>query len=288
VLLVSVIVLVIFISYFDGFNNNGFKSVTGNVVIFGGSCSDDFKIYQMFDSDATGAPYNSHVSLWNDSTMGVFAIDVCDTVDMVNHDACGLTPVDANSSQVVFWLNNINNSHISQNNKFNGATPLVGPGTLYDIPICHSDKYCEYFQDPASCTNDYECSSNLCFNGECVGSICGGFSGYDCLGSMSDDYNAHVGVCEEYDIKVCCGFQPLCIDGVTFDSSTQCCNPFNGVTTTIDDVNDCTIDVCNTQTGIVSHPPEGSGLSCDDGDACTTGDMCDGAGACFGTFDPLL
>ena len=48
------------------------------------------------------------------------------------------------------------------------------------------------------------------------------------------------------------------------------------------DNNVCTLDVCDTGTGVCAHTPMTAGAPCDDGSACTTSDVCGGSG-CVGT-----
>jgi len=48
-----------------------------------------------------------------------------------------------------------------------------------------------------------------------------------------------------------------------------------------DDLNDCTLDSCDTTTGTCRHDPVPNGTSCNDGRFCTVGDFCSG-GNCLG------
>jgi len=79
--------------------------------------------------------------------------------------------------------------------------------------------------------------------------------------------------------EVCTAF--VCIYTNLYNTQTQCCNPANGGTTTIDDGDDCTDDSCNAATGQVTNAPN-TGNACDDQLDCTTDDVCT-AGACAGT-----
>jgi len=79
--------------------------------------------------------------------------------------------------------------------------------------------------------------------------------------------------------EVCTAFE--CIYTNLYNTATQCCNPGNGATTTIDDGDACTGDVCNPATGGVAHNPL-TGTACDDALDCTTDDVCTD-GACAGT-----
>ncbi len=64
-----------------------------------------------------------------------------------------------------------------------------------------------------------------------------------------------------------------------YEVGVECCNPLSGATEVIDDGNECTNDVCNASTGVVTHPPVPDETPCeDDGYRCTL-DRC-AAGVC--------
>ena len=172
-------IILIFIIFLAGsiFYYSGFQDITSisGAVTFEQACMADNTIFKVYNSISSG--YNSHVSLWN-SLNPAFDIKVCST-ELVNHNACGSNP-DSDSKQVVFWLFDSDNSHVSQNNR-----PDVGPGTVYDVPVCYNNKYCVY-------ASQSDCDDV-------------GLSDFECVASMSDVYNAHVGDCDEYNIKICCG-----------------------------------------------------------------------------------
>lgn len=79
-----------------------------------------------------------------------------------------------------------------------------------------------------------------------------------------------------------------CVDGAcvgtpNYDDTLYCCDPVDGVLTELADDDPCTDDVCDPETGEVSHPPADAGTLCDDGDKCTVMDECDEYGGCHGT-----
>ncbi|HEX2880836.1 MAG TPA: discoidin domain-containing protein, partial [Polyangiaceae bacterium] len=58
-----------------------------------------------------------------------------------------------------------------------------------------------------------------------------------------------------------------------------CSNPCNNVV--IDDNNVCTVDSCNSATGVVSHTPVAVGTACADGNLCNGNETCNAAGSCL-------
>ncbi|MBK8997394.1 MAG: hypothetical protein IPM35_16825 [Myxococcales bacterium] len=75
-----------------------------------------------------------------------------------------------------------------------------------------------------------------------------------------------------------CGDGDLCNGDETCDVAGAC-QPGTPVLTS--DGNPCTQDVCDPQTGAVSHPPAPAGTACNL-DACTFGALCDASGLCVG------
>lgn len=71
----------------------------------------------------------------------------------------------------------------------------------------------------------------------------------------------------------------VCQNTPTYDVNTSCCHPGTGALTPLSDGDDCTADVCDPQTGSVSHPAEPDGTACDDGIVCTLDDTCE-SGQC--------
>ena len=91
------------------------------------------------------------------------------------------------------------------------------------------------------------------------------------------------------------GIAGICDNEPLFDVSKDCCLPDIGPgpslqnLTPIDDFDDCTADVCDACTGLVTHDPAGAiGDPCDDHDICTFDEYCDGfrskfQGGCVGS-----
>jgi hypothetical protein len=118
-----------------------------------------------------------------------------------------------------------------------------------------------------------------------IGQLCSGqkgFCGLDetcclcgCVGlpKFCDDNNACT--YDFCDPVSCCNSYDTTPDG-------QCCDPWTGSLTPIDDGDDCTDDECQPD-GSVTHEPAAAGTSCDDANICTVSDECDGEGGCAGT-----
>jgi hypothetical protein len=113
---------------------------------------------------------------------------------------------------------------------------------------CDQTAGCVHQPIPGDCSDGTECTTgDTCIGIECVGE------------SICDDDNACNGIedCDEANGLACLpGEEPDC-----------------------DDLNDCTADSCNADTGCVHTPIAGT---CDDESACTQGDTCVG-GQCVGT-----
>ncbi len=87
-----------------------------------------------------------------------------------------------------------------------------------------------------------------------------------------------------------------CQNTPTYNVNAFCCHPGTGALTPLSDGDDCTADVCDPQTGSVTHPDEPDGTPCDDGLVCTLNDTCEGgqctagppnvpSAECSGDFD---
>jgi hypothetical protein len=77
---------------------------------------------------------------------------------------------------------------------------------------------------------------------------------------------------------VSCNDGNACTVGDACSASGRCA----GTAVVVDDGNQCTVDACNTSTGVVTHALT-AGSACDDGNACTVNDACSAAGVCAGT-----
>ncbi|MBK8995697.1 MAG: RHS domain-containing protein [Myxococcales bacterium] len=75
-----------------------------------------------------------------------------------------------------------------------------------------------------------------------------------------------------------CGDGNLCNGDEICDAAGTC---HAGTPLPTSDGDPCTQDVCDPQTGVVSHPPAPAGTACNL-DACTFGALCDAAGQCIG------
>lgn len=125
----------------------------------------------------------------------------------------------------------------------------------------------------ASCDDRDPCTeSDSCNGGRCVGT-----PKDDCR-ICDDEFD-----CDDQD--VCTG--DSCSDGFCVwtpnHDPTICCNPDTGELLPVTDGNACTDDICDPETGEVTHVPGSGGGTCDDGDVCTANDACDPQGKCNGT-----
>ena len=111
---------------------------------------------------------------------------------------------------------------------------------------------------------------------------CGGVADCPCLDN---------GDCEDGDMcteNVCDLGSGLCASSLNYDDATECCDSVTGVVTTIDDANECTMDVCNPDGSVTWTPvawgTESAQCLTDAGenliDNYCTLNICDGAGGC--------
>ncbi len=79
-----------------------------------------------------------------------------------------------------------------------------------------------------------------------------------------------------------------CAWSPNYNQAIYCCNPATGDLTEIDDDNECTEDICDPDTGIVTHPPVAYGTPCGPppSDECDAQDICDGNGTCLPIWAP--
>lgn len=131
------------------------------------------------------------------------------------------------------------------------------------------------------------------------GKACPNSGGPDCAECLSTDLNAckdptagQNGLDNLCTSNECVPFPGgtagVCVNLDLFDGTLDCCDPDTGVTSLIDDFDDCTEDSCDAA-GTPQHEPAGAnGHSCDDGLGCTLDDKCDGQnsqanGGCSGS-----
>ena len=144
-----------------------------------------------------------------------------------------------------------------------------GNGCTFDS--CDSNVGCVHKPSTGSCDDADACTVNdVCKAGSCVSGLplpCG--DGNPCTEDSCD--SAKTGCVHSTTEKPCddgnaCTLADGCVDGI--------CLP--GAATNCDDLQACTSDSCNPQSGCVNTP---NVAPCDDGDACTVADKCS-AGAC--------
>jgi hypothetical protein len=182
--------------------------------------------------------------------------DACTRQDLCRQGECvGTTPVvcqpDANECTV---------------EKCDSSTGLCGSLPVPDGTTC---------DDSDACTRE-----DLCRQGQCVGTtpvIC--------------EQDANECTVEKCDPKSgLCGSLPVA-DGTTCDDSDACtredlCRQGECVGTAPviceQDANECTVEKCDSATGLCGSLPVPDGTTCDDGDACTREDLCR-QGQCVGT-----
>lgn len=129
------------------------------------------------------------------------------------------------------------------------------------------------------CTADFTCDdgnfctrNDACAAGRCQGTPVAGCTPCDTASGPCSDGNA----CTD---EVCVNF--VCEATPNFDPAEVCCNPDTGALATLSDGSPCTADLCNPETGSVTHEALTDGTSCDDGLFCYVGEFCTG-GVCSG------
>jgi len=138
---------------------------------------------------------------------------------------------------------------------------------------------CHYTNNKAACDD-----GNVCTVSEtCDGGACGAGSAKPCSdgNGCTTDTCAHPGGCAHTNLA----------DGVTCTDGDACtisdvCGTgvcLAGAATPCDDGQTCTLDACDSKSGLCTYSPAATGLSCDDGNPCTTGDACTASGLCAGT-----
>ena len=118
--------------------------------------------------------------------------------------------------------------------------------------------------DGAPCAMDPCHVDGACQAGACVGTPIPCDDGDPCT---SDGCDPQTGACVHAHVEAACDDgqacteEDRCSDGVCAGAPVDC-----------DDLNSCTFDACDPETGACEHVPVSS--TCDDGDPCTLGDAC--------------
>ncbi len=169
--------------------------------------------------------------------------------------------------------------------------------------LCDHDGNCVGTGIP--CDDGNPCTVDLCdAQGVCQFAIGSGGSCEDgdlcTLGDACD-----LGVCQSGEVAVCsddnpcttdncgsatglCVFSPInanCEDGNPCTVGDACVGGAcaSGTPTLCDDKSFCTVDACDTSSGLCAFVPVQNGVACDDGAACTAGDTCQN-GTCHSGF----
>lgn len=84
-----------------------------------------------------------------------------------------------------------------------------------------------------------------------------------------------------------CQGNGICVNALSFNPATQCCDPATGLIEPIDDGNECTEGMCNAD-GTVTQNPLAQGMICGNtaADTCDAQDTCDGGGSCVDRHAP--
>ena len=127
---------------------------------------------------------------------------------------------------------------------------------------------------PGGCDDANACTSDVCdqARGVCVHVATQCSDGDLCT---NDRCNAITGACEFPANAAACSDGDMCTRGDVCSGGV--CAP--GAPVSCGDLNACTNDACDADTGLCRFEP--NALACDDLDACTVGDTCSG-GACVG------
>ncbi len=114
------------------------------------------------------------------------------------------------------------------------------------------------------------------------GEVCDPSDPKDCCECDHDSDCNRGSACESHYCNAC-----KCFYTLNYDDAADCCDPSDGGLTVIDDGLACTDDICDPDTGNVTHNVLPEGASCDDGNPCSIDDVCDGTAdptACAGGF----
>lgn len=80
-----------------------------------------------------------------------------------------------------------------------------------------------------------------------------------------------------------CASDAACVANGRCDLGTGLCVARCNVDSDCNDANPCTLDSCNTATGVCQVAMRAAGTACDDGLYCTVDTACDGSGGCVGS-----
>ncbi len=139
--------------------------------------------------------------------------------------------------------------------------------------ICDPQSGCQTVYNTNACNDQNPCTvKDVCTAGSCQGE----FLACNDQNPCTDDACDKTTGCKNAPNVLLCSDGSLCTTGDSCAGGV--CLP--GQTTTCDDKNPCTQDVCDPKAGCVSSPVGGA---CDDGNACTLNDVCVGS-SCTGDF----
>ena len=189
-------------------------------------------------------------------------------------DAAGTYTLDWNPSDTKTFFNDQNGMKIDGLIRTTGAITIPEGACCYGLPT----PSCVY-------TTESDCYGNPAYASPKVWTevdLCPLDGGPDCPSCLQDSD------CNDFDDctdDTCVSF--VCYNTPNYDPA-YCCNPDGAALTEIDDGNECTEDICDMDTGVVTHPPRPDGYPCTSENACVINDHCDGAGNCIGDLPPDL
>ena len=149
-----------------------------------------------------------------------------------------------------------------------GTTVACNDGNPCTTDTCDGNIGCVFTNNNATCTDGNPCTlGDHCVQGACVAGVprdCNdnNVCTFDtCSAAGNCEHIAQPGACEDGNL---CTLDDQCAAGVCGAGATKNC----------DDEEFCTIDSCNTTTGLCAHANKAPNTVCSDGDPCTQGDTC--------------